>query len=219
MNPDILREEFGSDATRTYILFLGPLDRDKSWNPKGIEGVKRFYDRVWRACVNEDGSYAGKDVEPSEELNKVLHKTIKKVGEDIESLSFNTGISAMMILVNELYKVEDKPHKVLKSLVQLLAPYGPHLAEEIWEKMGEEGFVSLAPWPDFDPQLTIDNTVTIGVQVNGKVRGSIEISKKATEEEAVAMAKSIENVQSHLDGKNLAKVIYRPGRILNLIAK
>ncbi len=219
VNPDDIKVENGADALRVYILFLGPMDRDKPWNPKGIDGVKRFLDRYWRACVDDSGNYIGDDSEVSMELNKTLHKTIKKVEEDIESLSFNTAISAMMILLNEVYKSENRPTSVLKALTVLLSPFAPHITEEVWHKMGEETFVAQAPWPQFDPQLTIDDTVTIGVQINGKVRGSIELAKDATEEEALKAARSVENVESHIGGKELAKVIYKAGRILNLIVK
>lgn len=218
VNPDDVRKRYGADALRLYILFLGPMDRDKPWSETGIEGVQRFLDRVWR-LVDDDGKTQLEHVPIPEELNRLLHKTIKKVGEDIESLSFNTAISAMMILVNEVYKVGVRPHALAKPLVQLLAPFAPHMAEELWEKLGEKGSVCVAPWPQYESNLTVDSTVTIGVQVNGKSRGAIEIAKDASEAEAVAAAMQIAQIQNAVGGKPFDKVIYKAGRILNLIVK
>jgi leucyl-tRNA synthetase len=225
INPDDVRDKYGADALRCFILFLGPMDRDKPWQESGIDGVSRFLDRMWRICVDDtnvdgEGRLVVDDTEPSDELNKLLHKTIKKVGEDIESLNFNTAISAMMILLNDIYKAGTRPRKVLKPLVQLLAPFAPHLAEELWSKLAPgEGLVALAPWPTFDSNLTVDSVVTIGVQVNGKSRGAIEIAKDAPEAEAVKAAEELETVRNALGGKPIDKVIYKAGKILNLIVK
>ena len=151
-----------------------------------------------------------------------MHKTIKKVGEDIEAMNFNTAISAMMIFVNEVYKTGSRSRLALKPLLQLLAPFAPHLCEEIWSRLHSsqagQGLVVLAPWPSFDSNLTVDNVVNIGVQVNGKSRGQISVSKDATEAEAVALAMAVESIAKAVGGKPVAKVIYKAGRILNLIA-
>lgn len=219
VNPDNVRERFGADALRCFILFLGPMERDKPWQEEGIDGIRRFLDRVWRACMDENGKCAVDDSEPSEDLNRLLHKTIKKVGEDIETLNFNTAISAMMILLNEVYRSAPRPRKVLEPLVQLLSPFAPHICEEIWSAMGHTGFVALAPWPQFDSGLTVDSVVTIGVQVNGKSRGTIEIAKDAPEADAVAAALAVESVKNALGGKPIDKVIYKAGKILSLIVK
>lgn len=220
VNPDEVREEYGADATRLYIAFLGPFDKDKPWAAQGIEGVRRFLDRTWRLVVDDQGHCHAEDIQNlPPELIKLHHKTIKKVGEDIDSLSFNTAISAMMILVNELYKQNCRPQSILKDLCILLAPFGPHLAEEIWEKLGQQGLASLAPWPQFDPQLAKDDVVTMGVQVNGKMRGTIEIAPNATEEEALTLAQQVTAVKNALNDQSLLKVIYKPGKILNLICK
>lgn len=219
INPDQLREQYGADVMRTFVLFLGPMTADKPWQDQGIGGVQRFLDRLWRACVDENGVVVADDSAVPEELNRLLHKTIKKVGEDLESLGFNTAISALMILLNELYKAGTRPKKILLPLLQMVAPFAPHMAEELWEKMGQSGFVSNAKWPTFDSALTVDSVVSIGVQVNGKSRGVIEIDKDA--EEAVALAKALEvsSVVNALGGKQPDKVIYKAGRILNLIVK
>ena len=223
VNPDEMKAKYGADALRCFSLFLGPLDRDKPWQENGIDGVQRFLDRLWRICVDEDGKLVVDDSTPSEELNRTLHKTIKKVGEDIEALNFNTAISAMMILLNETYKAGGRPRAILKPLIQILSPFAPHLCEEIWSLMGEnkdgKNFVALAPWPQYDSNLTVDSVVTIGVQVNGKSRGTIELSKEASEAEALAKAMELETVRKALDGKQADKVIYKAGRILSLIVK
>ncbi len=220
VNPDEVRETYGADATRMYISFLGPFDKDKPWATNGIEGVRRFLDRVWRLIVADDGTNLPLDNEPpSESLNKLLHKTIKKVGEDLEGLNFNTAISAMMILVNEVYSLGVRPAPVLRTLIQLLSPLAPHIAEELWHRLGGEGFVSVAPWPQFDAKLVTDDVVTMAVQVNGKTRGTVEIGVQASEDAAVAAAHTVNAVKNALDGKNIAKVIYKPGKILNIIVK
>ncbi|MBX3020784.1 MAG: leucine--tRNA ligase [Bdellovibrionales bacterium] len=219
VNCDEVRAEYGADAVRLYICFLGPFDKDKPWATKGIEGVHRFLDRVWRLVVDENGNNHGLSNEVPEALNKLLQKTIKKVGDDLEAMSFNTAISAMMILVNELYSLGVKPAPVLKPLVQLLAPLAPHMAEELWQRLGGQGFVSLAPWPSYDASLVQDDVVTMAVQVLGKTRGTLEISINATEAEAMAAAQQLNTVKNAIDGKSVAKVIYKPGKILNIIVK
>lgn len=218
INPDDVREQFGSDAARVYVCFMGPFEKDKIWATTGIEGTKRFLDRVWRLCVDENGQTIATKGQPiPEELTKTLHKTIKKVGEDIDNISLNTAVSAMMILVNEIYKHNVKPVEVLAPLCQLLMPFAPHLAEELWEKLGQKGLVSTAPWPKFDPALVKDDVVEMGVQVNGKVRGAIQIGLNATEEEALELAQQVMTVKNAFAGKKITKVIYKPGRILNII--
>lgn len=221
ISPEEVRVEFGADAIRLYISFMGPVDKDKPWATSGIEGVRRFLDRVWRLTFNEQGQVIAQDMDISdrEEFNRLFHKTVGKVTADIENLSLNTAISAMMILVNEMYKLDIRPLHVLKTLAQLLMPMAPHFAEEVWSKLGGEGFVSLAPWPSFDPELAKDDVISMGVQVNGKHRGEIRISLDADEATAVGLATEVASVQAALSGKKIDKVIYKAGRILNLIIK
>lgn len=219
INPDDVRETYGADAVRMYICFLGPFDKDKPWATHGIEGVRRFLDRVWRLAIAEDGTVLAKDQDPPEEFNRTLHKTIKKVGDDIEAMSFNTAISAMMILVNEAYRLDVRSRSFLLTLCQLLAPLAPHLAEELWQRLGGQGFVSLHPWPEYHAQLVKDDVLTLAVQVNGKTRGTIQVAGDAAEQEAMALALALTPVKNAIDGKSVAKVIYKPGKILNLIAK
>lgn len=210
--------EYGVDALRCFVCFLGPMDKDKPWSPTGIDGVKRFLDRFYRLVFNEDtGSLVATDLELPMDVEKSLHKTIKKVTIDIEQLSFNTAISQMMIFVNDLYKYECKSKKALLPLAQLLQPFAPHLAEEIWHKLGGDGLVVTAPWPEFKSELCVDETVTMGVQVNGKMRGTIELSLTTDEKTAVSEAMKISTVTSALAGKQPSKIIYKAGKILNLI--
>ena len=220
INPDDIVNEFGADSLRVYEMFMGPLDKDKPWATAGLHGVRRFLDRFYRLCVNpETGACIAQDQTISDDLQRLVHKTIKKVSEDIENLSFNTAISQMMILVNEFYKADVKPKAELKILSQLLAPFAPHISEEIWNKLGETSLVSLANWPQFDPSLCEDDTVVIGVQILGKRKAEIKISKDANQEQAMAAAMEQSSVANSLAGKEITKVVYVAGRILNIIVK
>ncbi len=215
---DSAKLEYGADATRMYICFMGPFEKDKPWSVQGIEGVRRFLDRVWRLVCDDEGKLIADDGSYPQDVEKLLHKTIKKVTSDIETFGFNTCISQMMILVNELYRLNIKPKAVLKTLAQLMMPFAPHLAEEIWQKLGGAGCVSVAPWPTFDPALCVDDVITMGVQVNGKMRGTVELAPDASEAVAVAAALALAPVQTAMGGKPISKVIYKAGKILNLIA-
>lgn len=215
---DEVAKEAGVDALRCYVSFLGPLDKDKPWNSNGIDGVKRFLDRLTRLAINDiTGETHATDEALPAEVEKALHKCIKKITEDIENLSFNTCISQMMILVNELYKHDCKSRKVLLPLAQLLQPFAPHTAEQIWQALGGEGLVVTASWPTYKPELCVDDVITLGVQVNGKMRGTIEIAIAASEAEAVKAAMEVATVISAMAGKTPAKIIYKAGKILNLI--
>jgi leucyl-tRNA synthetase len=218
ISADQIAGEYGVDALRCYVSFLGPLDKDKPWSASGIDGVKRFLDRIARLVVNQETQICvSDDSQLPPEVEKLLHKTIKKVSEDIQNLSFNTSISQMMIFVNELYKFECHSKKALLPLLQLLQPFAPHTAEELWQKMQGDGLVVNAAWPKFKAELCVDDTVTMGVQVNGKMRGTIEIPLAADEKTALTAAMTIATVTSALGGKAPAKVIYKAGKILNLI--
>ncbi|MFN8790131.1 MAG: leucine--tRNA ligase [Bdellovibrionales bacterium] len=214
---DEIREKMGADALRTFICFMGPLDKDKPWSPTGIEGVRRFLDRIYRLALNESGAVIATDEALNPEVEKSLHKTIKKVTESIETMGFNTAVSAMMIYVNDLYKHKCHSKQALKPLLQLLMPFAPHISEELWEKLGGQGFVSLAPWPAFKPELCVDDVITLGVQVNGKMRGTIDLAPDAPENVAVELALEVIAVKNALNGQNPKKVIYKAGKILNLI--
>lgn len=219
INPDDVREAYGADAARLYVCFLGPFDKDKIWSTSGIEGVRRFLDRIWRLCLDEDGNLIANDVPIPDEFNRLVHKTVRKVTEDIEALSLNTAVSAMMILVNELYRLNIRPISTLRTLLQLLMPFAPHFSEELWNRLGGEGLVSIARWPTYDPELTVDSVVEMGVQVNGKMRGTLHIALDVPEAKAVELAQEIIAVKQVTQGQKVVKVIYKPGRILNLIVK
>ena len=219
IDPDDVRQKYGADATRLYISFMGPFEKDKPWDIHGIDGSRRFLERVWRLVFNEEGRVWTEEDELSESLKRVLHQTIKKVSEDIEALSFNTAVSSMMILVNEVYKQKRRPHHLLKQLTLLLTPYTPHLAEELWKALGGEGLAIESAWPSYDPDLIKEDHVTMGVQVSGKMRGTIKLSVEASQETAMDLAKQLPSVKKALSENTLVKVIYRPGKILNLITK
>ena len=217
VNPDEVRERYGADAVRGYVCFMGPTDKDKPWATNGIDGVRRFLDRIYRlVCDESGGTHFSEDPLP-EKLERLLHKTIQKVTADIESLNLNTAISQMMIMVNELYRENCKSSRALKPLAQLLMPFAPHFAEELWQKLGGVNFVSLAPWPNFDPKLTQEDVQIIGVQVNGKHRGEISVTAETSEAEAVQQAKEVGTIFNAVGTAPIKKVIYKPGKILNLI--
>ena len=213
VNPDELRKKYGADGLRLYICFLGPFDKNKPWSSKGIEGIHRFLDRYYRFAKD---SLKKHDIMPPF-LNTLFHQTIKKVTEDIESMNFNTAISALMILLNEIYKKNIKNENVAKTFSQLLMPFAPHLTEEIWEHLGEKGFISLAAWPSYDAQLTKTEKICIGVQVNGKTRGSIKLSANEAQETALKKAFEIKTIQNIVQNKEIKKCIYKQGKILNII--
>lgn len=215
---DHVAQNYGVDVMRVFICFLGPLDKDKAWSETGIDGVKRFLDRISRMVVDDTTQQNVFTDEPlSPEIEKTVHKTIKKITEDIENMSFNTAISQMMILVNEMYKHNCKSRKALLPLLQLLQPFAPHICEELWEKLGGAGLIVTAPWPVFNPELCKDDVVSMGVQVNGKMRGTIDLQIDANEATAVAEALKLTTVTSALGGKTPSKVIFKIGKILNLI--
>ena len=218
INPDEIVTAYGADALRMYEMFMGPLSKDKPWQDKGIFGIRKFLERIWRLCThNKNGKAIYQNKETSLTIKKLLHKTIKKVTEDIESMNFNTAISQMMIFVNELYKIEQRPQSTLMTLIQLLSPFAPHIAEELWEKLGGEGFVSLKSWPEFDQSLIKEDMVSIGVQVNGVKRGVIEVSLDETKDSAIQKSLQISSVKKATGGQEITKVIYVPGKILNIL--
>ncbi len=220
VNPDEIIEQYGADAMRVYIGFLGPLDQDKPWSPSGIEAQYNFLRRVWRLYFDEHDRPKVTDTAPTEDELRVLHKAIAKVDDDIERLALNTAISALHVATRELSSSGTTSRAVLEPLAQLLSPFAPHLAEELWaEGLSNPGGITRVPWPKADPAYVAEDAVTIGVQVMGKVRGEIRVAVDADEATAVAAARAEPSVQRHLDGKNVVRVIYKPGKILNFIAK
>lgn len=218
VNPDEVIREYGADALRLYEMFMGPLDMVKPWSTKGVEGVFRFLNRVWRMFHNnKEETFFVDDTEPSLELTKLLHRSIKKVGEDIENLSFNTAISQMMIFVNEITPLETRPKKILTPFLLLLAPFAPHLAEELWEKLGNKNTLAKEQFPSYDSKFLEDEEIKIVVQVNGKLRGEFLAPKDIHEKDAIAKAKAVEKVIPFLEGKTIRKEIYVAGKLVNLV--
>ena len=220
VNPDDIIKAYGADSLRMYLMFLGPLEAMKPWNPKGIEGVHRFLRKVWRECLNEEGAINPRisaTASLSAESTKLLHETIKKVGDDIEAMRFNTAISQMMILLNALQKEPALPLPVIVDFLRLLAPFAPHLGEELWARVGQSGSIMAAGWPEFDPSKLVATTVTIVIQINGKHRGDLSVSPNATEAELVELAKAHPKAIPYLVDKPIKKVIYVRGRLINIL--
>ena len=214
INPDDVINEYGSDSMRLYEMFMGPLEVTKPWNTSGISGVHRFLNRVWNI-----GSREISEEEPTKEMLKVLHKTIKKLTHDTEKLEFNTGISQMMIFVNETFKYEKCNRAIFEPFIKLLAPYSPHIAEEIWEKLGHKTTIANEPWPMFNEELTKDDEVTIIIQVNGKLRAKLQMPAGISKEDMEKAAFEDSHVKTHTEGKNIVKVIAIPGKLVNIVAK
>eukprot|EP00560_Eucampia_antarctica_P008099 CAMPEP_0197826600 /NCGR_PEP_ID=MMETSP1437-20131217/3539_1 /TAXON_ID=49252 ORGANISM="Eucampia antarctica, Strain CCMP1452" /NCGR_SAMPLE_ID=MMETSP1437 /ASSEMBLY_ACC=CAM_ASM_001096 /LENGTH=895 /DNA_ID=CAMNT_0043427107 /DNA_START=126 /DNA_END=2813 /DNA_ORIENTATION=- len=217
VNPDDIVNAQGADALRLYEMFMGPLEAVKPWQTSQVSGVVRFQNKLYsvvKKAVEND------DVKMDEETTKILHKTMKKVTEDIESMSFNTAISAMMVLTNHLQSLKENiPREAAEKLALMVSPIAPHLGEECWSLLGNDKSLAYHPWVEYDESLCVDNTVTMGVQVNGKKRGEIEILKDADQETAMSEAMKQGRVESQLEGKDIKKIIYVPGRILNIVAK
>jgi leucyl-tRNA synthetase len=213
VNPDDVIAEFGADSLRVYEMFMGPLQADKPWQTAGLQGVYRFLDRV--CSLERRGVCETMD----DETQKLAHRTVKKVRTDIEGMRFNTVVSALMIFTNHLHSLEQPPREALETLVLCLAPFAPHLAEELWQRLGHAECVSLSSFPDFDEALCVDDVVEVPVQVNGRVRARLMLERTASEDAAKQAALGDDGVKQALEGKSVANVIYVPGRILNLVAR
>jgi len=200
---------------------MGPLEEMKPWNTRGVEGVFRFLSRVWRLFVTEDGSLEAsiKDVEPQEAFERLFHQSVQKVGEDIEALRFNTAISQLMIVINEAYKLDEKPRRLMEQFVLLLAPFAPHLSEELWQRLGHANSLAYEPWPSFDPGKTAEQFVEIILQVNGKVRSKIQVGTDTGEDELERIAFEDSNIRRHIDGKTVAKKIIVRNKLVNLVVR
>ena len=224
-NPDDIIRSHGTDTLRLYLMFLGPLEAMKPWNPNGIEGVHRFLQKIWRECVERDTgrphpklSDATDATSPA--LAKLLHETIKKVGDDITGLRYNTAISAMMIFSNAWQKAERISRRDVLSFLQILAPLAPHIAEELWARLGGAEIAptaGLAPWPAYDPAKLVVSEVKIIIQINGKRRGELVLPVGSSEAAVLAAAQVNPEAIPHLSGKELKRVIYVPGKILNIV--
>ncbi|HFQ5875301.1 TPA: leucine--tRNA ligase [Staphylococcus aureus] len=220
INPDDIVQSHGADTLRLYEMFMGPLDTAIAWSEKGLDGSRRFLDRVWRLMVNEDGTLSSKIVTTNNKsLDKVYNQTVKKVTEDFETLGFNTAISQLMVFINECYKVDEVYKPYIEGFVKMLAPIAPHIGEELWSKLGYEESITYQPWPTYDEALLVDDEVEIVVQVNGKLRAKIKIAKDTSKEEMQEIALSNDNVKASIEGKDIMKVIAVPQKLVNIVAK
>ena len=222
IDPMKVIEEYGADAVRLYELFMGPLEQVKPWQMESVEGIHRFLSRVWRLVVDEHtGELTDRltDVPSSSEadLEKVLHKTIKKVTEDTDGLRFNTAIAQMMVFVNAATSAKTLPRSIVEDFLRILCPYASHLVEELWQRLGSEGLACQASWPSWDEALCVDETITLVVQVNGKLRDRVEVPAGVDKEELERLALASEGAQRYLEGKTPRKVIVVPGRLVNIV--
>lgn len=220
VNPDDIVTSHGADTLRLYEMFMGPLDASVAWSTNGLDGARRFLDRVWRLFVSEDGTLSEKVVEDtaSTSLEKVYNETVKKVTEDFANLHFNTGISQMMVFINEGYKAEKIPKHYIEGFVKLLSPIAPHMTEELWNRLGYTETISFATWPVYDETKLVEDEVEIVVQVLGKVRAKIKVAKDISKNELEKIALKNDNIQVWLEGKTVRKVIVVPGKLVNIVA-
>ena len=221
VNPDDIIVSHGADTLRVYEMFMGPLDASIAWSENGLDGSRRFLDRVYRLFVDEETGKVNDKVQDkdNEELEVSYNYTIKKVSEDIEILGFNTAISQLMVFVNDCYKAEYIPRKYALGFIQLLAPFAPHLAEEMWEIYGNTESISYVPWPTFDESKLVSDTVEIVVQLMGKVKAKLDVKKDLTPAELEQIVLANEEVKELIEGKQVMKVIVVPGRLVNIVAK
>ncbi len=220
VNPDKVIADFGADSMRLYEMFLGPLEAIKPWSMQGVQGVYRFLQKTWRMIVDEDTGEpveAIKQTQPDEQTLRLLNQTIKKVGDDIESFGFNTAISAMMIFINHLIKQDDRPRSVVEKFILILAPFAPHIAEELWQRLGHTESLAYEPWPEYDKELIKEKEIELPVQVKGKVRDRIVVPADSPYEHVKTQALLSVSVQAALEGKEPKKVIYIENRIVSII--
>ena len=219
VNPDMIVEKYGADTLRLYEMFLGPINQSKPWDSNGIDGCFRFLRKAWALFYPKNGDWAVTDEAPAKENLKTLHKLIRKVTDDIEEFSYNTAVPAFMIAVGELAQQKCASRAVLEPLVILLAPFAPHIAEELWHALGHEGTVCDAPWPVFDEQYLKEDTVTLSVSFNGKTRFTLDFAADASKADIEAATLASPQAQKYLEGKQVVKVIVVPGRIVNIVVK
>ena len=224
VNPDDVVAQYGADSLRLYEMFMGPLEAVKPWNQDGVNGVRNFLDRVWRMIITADHesdalNEAVQDVEPNEEQNLVLHKTIKKVTEDIKNLSYNTAIACMMEFANFFSRQAVRPKSAMKTFVLLLSPFAPHIAEELWALLGASNTLAYEPWPTWDENALKERSIVVPVQINGKMRGRIEMAADSSPEQMEAIVLADPRIASLIEGKTIVKKIVVPGKMVNLVVK
>ncbi len=221
VNPDDVVREYGADAMRLYEMFMGPLERDKPWTEEGVQGVYRFLRRAWALFIADDGALHSRIVVTGgdENMARELHKTIKAVTNDIENMSFNTAIARMMEFVNTATKATALDKTAMEQFVLLLAPFAPHMAEELWARLGNADSQAYAPWPEYDDTLLVEDAIEIPVQVLGKLRGKISVPPDADKTMILEAAKADAKIKAHIEGKTIVKEIYVPGKMVNLVVK
>ncbi|EGO6530771.1 leucine--tRNA ligase [Enterococcus faecalis] len=219
VNPDDVVAKYGADTLRLYEMFMGPLDASIAWNENGLEGSRKFLDRVWRLIVDEEGKMRDRITTINDgRLTKVYHQTVKKVTEDMANLHFNTAISQLMVFVNEANKVDALPYEYVEGFVQLLAPIAPHIGEELWQILGNEESLTYVPWPTYDEAALVEDEVEVVFQVNGKLRGKQNVARGLSKEELEQIAMNHEAVKEFIEGKTVRKVIAVPDKLVNIVA-
>ena len=220
VNPDDIIESHGADTLRLYEMFMGPLEASVAWNTNGLDGARRFLDRIWRLFITDEGKLAAKVQNSGDTtLEKVYHQTVKKVTEDYEGIRFNTAISQMMVFINEGYKAEVIPTEYVEGFVKLLSPIAPHIAEELWPILGHTDTITYTQWPTFDKSKLVDDEIEVVVQVLGKVRAKVKVAKDVSKEDLEKAALADSKVQEFIDGKTVVKVIVIPGKLVNIVIK
>ncbi|QCJ63046.1 leucine--tRNA ligase [Lactobacillus sp. Koumiss] len=219
VNPDDVVAKYGADTLRLYEMFMGPLDASIAWSENGLEGSRKFLDRVWRLIVDENNKMRDRITTLNDgKLDKVYNQTVKKVTEDYETLHFNTAISQLMVFVNEAYKVDALPYEYIEGFVQLLAPIAPHMGEELWAILGNEGGISYAKWPTYDEAALVEDEIEVVFQVNGKVRAKTNVSRDLAKEDLEKLALENELIKENIEGKTVRKVIVVPNKLVNIVA-
>ena len=220
VNPDKVIADYGADSMRLYEMFMGPLEATKPWSMQGVEGVHRFLNKFWRTIIDEQTGRLNsniKDSDADEETQRILHQTIRKVTQDIENFRFNTAISQMMIFVNHISRLETKPKKIIETFVLILAPFAPHIAEELWQRLGNKNTLAYETWPKFDENIAKEKEIELAVQVLGKIKDKITVSIDADEEEIKQKALACPKVASAIEGKQIKKVIVIKSRLVNIV--
>jgi len=218
VNPDDICDQYGADTLRMYEMFLGPLEQAKPWNTAGITGVHSFLKKLWKLYHSgNDNSFAAVDTAASKDSLKTLHKTIKKVEEDIENFSFNTSVSTFMIAVNELTAQNCNSREILEPLAVLISPYAPHIAEELWSKLGHESSIATAPFPKFEEKHLVESSKEYPISFNGKMRFTMELPLDLSKEDIEAAVMAHEKTEHYLEGRTPKKVIVVPGKIVNIV--
>ena len=218
VNPDDIVEQYGADTLRLYEMFMGPLDASIAWSEDGLNGAYKFVNRIWNLIIDDEDKLRDRITTINDgKLDKVYNQTVKKVTEDYQALHFNTAISQLMVFVNDCYKADSLPLEYVEGFVKLIAPIVPHIAEELWTKLGHVGSIAYAKWPTYDESKLVENVVEIVVQVNGKVRQHLQVAKDASREELQTLALNDDKIKQELAGKEVKKVIAVPGKLVSIV--